>query len=549
MNCVSDNRIFGLRKFASRVRTTTLHQTLPFAHQPTMSYIFPDDDFNSNTNHINSSGPAYFMAAGTLKIPTTDPPDAFGGNARSFDDIDWEDLSLYTMPLSKDELEAINTGTSTLADPSPDADESAIPSRTPSPEGNLRSDPLHNANSSTWAARNPTHATIHPRTPPHRLSDAQKASRKIKRDQKTEASKDLHNALTIHLDGHKMKIDSLARAHNVTPKYIDDLISNHTKFHTSRKVQLSNALVHAKAKEMNSDQLAGSRYTLVELRKMVDDDSRIKKLTKDEKASYITALEEHRKQKVASVRGNNIAAARDVLLTTERIVKELNDLRVRTGTYATLFVVHGHVNDTIQSSMHGTDNSEDFWEDVYDLPMADYLRQYEQWACTQNQNLNERDSLELVRKQVRKLIIRGLISVTGKKDIAMNYKNYKTAVVETYAVQLIGWPSSIQFVSNIRKLRDALKARTCYWAPLTSAEVKAHTAELDTRRSAGEVVRQPRKKRSNAGVSRKRKPLPIANKENDRPPKKVKRNSAGHHDGPKSAEFIESSDEEEAEDS
>lgn len=56
---------------------------------------------------------------------------------------------------------------------------------------------------------------------------------------------------------------------------------------------------------------------------MVDDDSRMKKLTKDEKASYITALEEHRKQKVASVRGNNIAAARDVLLTTERIVKEV----------------------------------------------------------------------------------------------------------------------------------------------------------------------------------------------------------------------------------
>lgn len=146
--------------------------------------------------------------------------------------------------------------------------------------------------------------------------------------------------------------------------------------------------------------------------------------------------------------------------------------------------------------------------------------------------------------------------MTGKKDIAMNYKNYKTAVIETYAVQLIGWPSSIDFISpsnigiigDIRKLRDALKARTCYWALLTPAEVKAHTAELDTRRSAGEVVRQPRKKRSDAGLSRKRKPLPSAKKDNGRPPKKAKRNSTGHHDGPKSAEFVESSDEEEAED-
>lgn len=105
---------------------------------------------------------------------------------------------------------------------------------------------------------------------------------------------------------------------------------------------------------------------------------------------------------------------------------KLDDLRIRTGTYATLFVVCGHINDTIQSTMHGTDNSDDFWEDVYDLPMADFLRQYEQWACTQNQSkcpsvcmftvliklpaadLIERDSLEAVRKQVRKLIVRGL---------------------------------------------------------------------------------------------------------------------------------------------
>lgn len=210
--------------------------------------------------HAFSQADIIFKAAGTIKIPTTDPqtdcnPDALGGSARSFDDIDWQDLSLYAMPLSKDELEAINMGTTTLEDPSPDADESAIPSRMPSPEGNLRSEPLHNANSSTWAARNPTHPTIHPRTPPHRLSDAQKASRKIKRDQKTRASKDLHDALTIHLDAQKMKINSLAHAHNVTPKYINDLIGNHTKFHTSRKVQLTNALIHAKAKEMNSGKL------------------------------------------------------------------------------------------------------------------------------------------------------------------------------------------------------------------------------------------------------------------------------------------------------
>jgi hypothetical protein len=55
--------------------------------------------------------------------------------------------------------------------------------------------------------------------------------------------------------------------------------------------------------------------------------------------------------------------------------------------------------------------------------------------------------------------------VTGKKDIAMNYNNYETAVIETYAVQLVGWPLGVKFISpssiatvgEIRKLRDTLK--------------------------------------------------------------------------------------------
>ncbi|KAG1805545.1 uncharacterized protein BJ212DRAFT_1221360, partial [Suillus subaureus] len=65
---------------------------------------------------------------------------------------------------------------------------------------------------------------------------------------------------------------------------------------------------------------------------------------------------------------------------------KLDDLHICTGTYGTLFVIQGHINDTIQNTMHSTDNSEDFWEDIYDSPMADFLQQYEQWACTQNQS-------------------------------------------------------------------------------------------------------------------------------------------------------------------
>jgi len=147
------------------------------------------------------------------------------------------------------------------------------------------------------------------------------------------------------------------------------------------------------------------------------------------------------------------------------------------------------------------------------------------------------------------------VDVTGKKNIVMNYNNYETSIIETYGVRLVGWPNGVKFTSpsnigtvgDIRKLWDALKAHTCYWTSLSPAEVKAHASELATRRSAGEVVRKPRKKRSDIGVSRKRKNGPTAgraSKENHRVSKRAKKNPAQLQEGPKSAEFVESSDEE-----
>ncbi|KAG2358206.1 hypothetical protein BDR07DRAFT_1228793, partial [Suillus spraguei] len=245
------------------------------------------------------------------------------------------------------------------------------------------------------------------------------------------------------------------------------IIGVHTNYHKSHKPQLINVLIHAKAKELNVDKPVGSRYTLAELHEMVLNDPEMKNLTREEKAVYIQALNKHRDQKGLSVRANNSAAARDVVATTERLVKGLDDLRVRTGVYATLFVVRGHINDMIQTTMHGTDNTEDFWEDVYEHLMADFL-----------------------------------LAVTGKKDIVMNYNNYDTAIVETYGVRLVEWPHRVKFISpsnigtvgDIQKLRDALKSHTCYWTSLSQAEIKSHAAELDTRHSAGEIVRKPCKK-------------------------------------------------------
>ena len=130
----------------------------------------------------------------------------------------------------------------------------------------------------------------------------------------------------------------------------------------------------------------------------------------------------------------------------------------------------------------------------------------------------------------------------------MNYNNYNTAIVETYGVKLLGWPTSVTFtnpsnigtIGEIRKLRDALKSGECRWKKMSKSERGAFNADLDTRRAAGENVKKPRKKRSDAG--RKRKNIGTG-EENGPAPKRARHAATKRKSAPKSSEFVRDSDE------
>ena len=148
----------------------------------------------------------------------------------------------------------------------------------------------------------------------------------------------------------------------------------------------------------------------------------------------------------------------------------------------------------------------------------------------------------------------------------MNYVNYEKAIMLLHGVKIVGWPleafislSDVTNVIDIRKLRDAWKSGACKWVRLTAAELNIHAASLEEREKNGEAVGKPRKKRSDAGVTRgKRK---RDNKENAGPSAKrskgsqrgakkavkaVKAAANGKSKQPTSSEFIDSSDEEDS---
>jgi hypothetical protein len=138
----------------------------------------------------------------------------------------------------------------------------------------------------------------------------------------------------------------------------------------------------------------------------------------------------------------------------------------------------------------------------------------------------------------------------------MNYANYEKAIVLLYGVKVVGWPlnefvspSDVTNINDMRKLRDAWKTGACKWVRLTQAELDTHSASIEARQMNGEVVGKPRKKRSDAGVTRgKRK---RDNKENmgtrpkrSRVSQRAKKVPKGKSKQPSSAEFVYSSDEE-----
>ncbi|KAG0708394.1 hypothetical protein DFH29DRAFT_1065763 [Suillus ampliporus] len=384
---------------------------------------------------------------------------------------------------------------------------------------------------STWAARNPGCPVIPTRLKGAPLTQAEKASRALKAAQRKKSEKALDDTISSFLDDQDKKMKDIGALHSVTEAHIKKLITYHTHYKKSRGPQLFNALVHAKNEEVNGARPVGSKLKIQEIRQMVTSNPSMQKenLTDGEIKEYIAQLQEHRSLKTGGLRSNNIAAARDVNATTDRIRRET------------------------PATWYATDDAADFWEDVLDLMLNDVARKFEQWACSQGKNIVERDSLENMQKQVGRLILSG--QMTGKDNIGMNYPNYIKSIVLSYSIVLDGWPETIPFMSpwnihtvcEIWELCDALKAGTCAWKRLTKTELEKYKEDLERRRAAGETVGKPRKKHSDSGTSRKCKNTQREDTEGERPAKKSRRsNKTGKvsRPEPKNREIIESSDEE-----
>ncbi|KAI5983703.1 hypothetical protein EDD15DRAFT_2178571 [Pisolithus albus] len=373
------------------------------------------------------------------------------------------------------------------------------------------------ANKSTWAARNPGWPVMQPRQPlstvekEHRSTHA--ASRQISAAQRKDHDVLLNEAIRSLTDEFEARVRVLATTHNVTHEKVKKLLGGHKFYRNPRGTQLANAIIHDKAHEVNEGCARGEKLSLEQIRDLARVDPKYQDMTQEEKDELLRALTEYRALKNTSVRATNSAAARDAQSTLEHVFKILDGLALRTGVYVCLFATRGHVYDSSQPFWYGTDNIMDFWEDVMDLEPDEIVRKMEQWACMHGKS-KETSCMEGMQRMCARILNSGLC-VVAKKKIRINFINFEVAIKARYGIDLLGWPEGVPFQSphtitnaeHLRTLRDALKAGTCRWAYMSRQQCVQYQDQLKERRSTGELVGKPHKKRSDAGRKRRRTTL------------------------------------------
>lgn len=181
----------------------------------------------------------------------------------------------------------------------------------------------------------PTHADrnalnfVQPSRKLAKLSDAQKASLKIRRDADEAEQKAMNAELTVLLTKHRLELTELAGRHGKKVEYIDKLIGTSKHYKTKRGVNIENAKLHAKATEINSGKLSclyffflisrsfpidrsvGDRVKLPELRQMVKEDTAMQDLSEEQENELREEVIAMREQKKLGARPTNHSASQD----------------------------------------------------------------------------------------------------------------------------------------------------------------------------------------------------------------------------------------------
>ncbi|KAJ7885834.1 hypothetical protein B0H13DRAFT_2343103 [Mycena leptocephala] len=277
------------------------------------------------------------------------------------------------------------------------------------------------------------------------------------------------DAVDEALEGHA---ECLSDKYSMKIKDVHRRMLASSNYKTQRKPSLYNAKISAIMADMNTGCEGGNRLTIPDVKELVKEDpSLLEGYTTEEEKQMVADLGAKRERKGRGTRANNIAANVDIKRTIGRLVEEV---RWR----STLTWSASQCSREATPTTISTGGALDFFRDVLKKEPADVSALFELWAVNQEQGTKGPNTLCSMQKECTEMIQNGLMAITKRTKVAMNYENYIRSMVEAKNIGLVGWPQGVAFkhmslqsaIPPLKILRDALQVGTCRWKILTPSE-------------------------------------------------------------------------------
>ncbi|KAJ7719425.1 hypothetical protein DFH07DRAFT_972927 [Mycena maculata] len=319
-------------------------------------------------------------------------------------------------------------------------------------------------NLSSHAARNLTRQTQPTRTRTRKSSATTNSNGSTARAEKARA---LAADVELHFKAVNETIQSLAVKHGRKAAYIKKLLTHGKQFKQRRANNIRTAIMHDLSMKAKKGEFLPGEDS--DLQTMLENLSReeyeeIKEnLTPEERKRIMKQLDDHTRLKRTGIRRTNRALAQDASQTASGVGDVLVDLFERTGVRSCCLFSRSSATDAALPAIQDSDNSCHFFQHALGKGFFDILLKFEQWSCTRDTEAKDLDDVQSVRKQIVLLILEGLRKIKNKKNVDMDYVNYKVDIMHKFGVELAGWPSDIPFERPVkltadqgREIRDGL---------------------------------------------------------------------------------------------
>ncbi|KAJ7607863.1 hypothetical protein FB45DRAFT_1039934 [Roridomyces roridus] len=274
-------------------------------------------------------------------------------------------------------------------------------------------------------------------------------------------------------------LPEVAAKHSVTVKALRQRIYNGAGLKTKRNLSTYNAKVCCVMETLNEGLELGTRYTMKDAKAMIKaDPSLMEDIEPEFLEQMIARLEAQRVLTRTGLRGDNKAAAIDAQRTLAVLGELVTALYRRTGILGFCFFTRGNYNDITTPLSIESGDALKFCSEVLNREPELITAALELWSMQRSSGAITAPSTEKMRALGAAMIKSGLVQITGKSNINMNFENYVKSIVYGKHVALLGWPKGVPWkrcaqqtvAADVRAIYKALKDGSLKWKKLATEE-------------------------------------------------------------------------------